>query len=287
MASGGGSTGQGDFYLWMPYCEELSQDAKQAVITEILRVGHSITGGDGLTGNVPASNIRWQTNESLFHENVIITSNTDGSVTLDFSQQSDWTKFWYGGFSFNNVNIDGTLVNTMKTGSLKITKLVERTDGVDDTSGTFTFKVQLPAEYDGRTVTVGGESETFAAGEGENKVSITVDLTHNVPVTISNLPCGVQVEITETTTDGYSTKWSGDHAGQSGADVVGATVTTQAITAGDANTIEVTCTNTTGAVLPSTGGTGVGLYLAFGSLLTLGAGLLLIQRRRKEGSDAV
>ena len=46
----------------------------------------------------------------------------------------------------------------------------------------------------------------------------------------------------------------------------------------------VTCINTTGAVLPSTGGPGVANILTLGTLLTLGAGaLLLLQRRRKEG----
>ena len=84
--------------------------------------------------------------------------------------------------------------------------------------------------------------------------------------------------VTETGYDGYAPSW-----GEAESDRTPSKTITLSKDADDA----LTCTNTTGAVLPSTGGTGVGLYLAFGSLLTLGAGLLLIQRRRKEGSDAV
>ena len=92
------------------------------------------------------------------------------------------------------------------------------------------------------------------------------------------LPAGVAVTVTETGYDGYAPSW-----GEAESDRTPSKTITLSKDADDA----LTCTNTTGAVLPSTGGTGVGLYLAFGSLLTLGAGLLLIQRRRKEGSDAV
>ena len=48
------------------------------------------------------------------------------------------------------------------------------------------------------------------------------------------------------------------------------------------------CTNTTGAALPSTGGIGTHLYTFLGITTMLGAGMLLLnQRRRKEGPDAV
>ena len=45
--------------------------------------------------------------------------------------------------------------------------------------------------------------------------------------------------------------------------------------------------NTTGPRLPSTGGPGVAQVLSLGTVLTLGAGaMLLLQKRRKEGDAA-
>ena len=108
----------------------------------------------------------------------------------------------------------------------------------------------------------------------------TVYIPAGATLTIQDLPATAQAKITETNTDGYSVKWSGNTA--TGAEMPGATVTTTEIS----NNPAVTCTNTTGAVLPSTGGPGVAHILTLGAMLALGAGaLLLLQQRRKEGRE--
>ena len=50
----------------------------------------------------------------------------------------------------------------------------------------------------------------------------------------------------------------------------------------DAGTIELPCqiTNTQGAELPSTGGIGTTIFYLIGAVLVIGAGVLLVTRRR-------
>lgn len=189
-----------------------------------------------------------------------------------------------------------------KIGELSIAKVVERTDGQAASGRDFQFGIVLkeggkplsggPYDYtvyqksgdDWTAVQDGTGTLTFNT-DGISQVNETsqnyISLDHNQKIVIEGLPAAAVAEITETTTDGYSTKWTGDTG--TGHDAAGATVTTKLIS----NDPAVTCTNTTGAVLPSTGGMGTTPFLALGTLLTLGAGMLLVQRRRKEGSDAV
>lgn len=189
-----------------------------------------------------------------------------------------------------------------KIGELSIAKVVERTDGQAASGRDFQFGIVLkeggkplsggPYNYtvyqksgdDWTAVQDGTGTLTFNT-DGISQVNETsqnyISLDHNQKIVIEGLPAAAQATITETTTAGYSTKWSGNTGTDN--EVSGATVTTKPISEDPA----VTCTNTTGAVLPSTGGMGTTPFLALGTLLTLGAGMLLVQRRRKEGSDAV
>lgn len=207
------------------------------------------------------------------------------------------------------VDYDDPVIQVAK-GSLSITKTVERTDDQPAAGTNFRFEIQL-LDSNNQGVTASGCTYTVYSKNGNDWTAVgtgtltfntngissvegyadpsdptltnCIELDHNEKIEIEGLPANAAAQITETTTDGYSTKWSGDHAGQDGVAVVGATVTTAKISTNP----EVTCTNTTGAVLPSTGGMGTTPFLALGTLLTLGAGMLLVQRRRKEGSDAV
>lgn len=189
-----------------------------------------------------------------------------------------------------------------KTGDLSITKRVEY-NGSDtyESKSVFAFEVKLNgSDYTGTptvTYTKDGNDLTWEAvkdytgwPEGTNQLPSTVNFsggnaTVYVPagatIKIEGLPAAATAQITETTTDGYAVSWEGGTATSNGTKT--ATVTTAQISTNPA----VTCTNTTGAVLPSTGGMGTTPFLALGTLLTLGAGMLLVQRRRKEGSDAV
>lgn len=189
-----------------------------------------------------------------------------------------------------------------KTGDLSITKRVEY-NGSDtyESKSVFAFEVKLNgSDYTGTptvTYTKDGSGLTWEAvkdytgwPEGTNQLPSTLNFsggnaTVYVPagatIKIEGLPAAATAQITETTTDGYAVSWEGGTATSNGTKT--ATVTTAQISTNPA----VTCTNTTGAVLPSTGGMGTTPFLALGTLLTLGAGMLLVQRRRKEGSDAV
>lgn len=187
-----------------------------------------------------------------------------------------------------------------KIGELSIAKVVERTDGQAASGQDFRFGIVL--KEGGTPLSGGPYNYTVYQKNGEewtknssgtitftesgisevDSISQTyISLDHNQKIVIEGLPAAAQATITETTTAGYSTKWSGNTGTDN--EVSGATVTTKPISEDPA----VTCTNTTGAVLPSTGGMGTTPFLALGTLLTLGAGMLLVQRRRKEGSDAV
>lgn len=178
-----------------------------------------------------------------------------------------------------------------KTSSLSLQKLVDYMgDEGYMTNDTFTFYLSYNGLVEGTQfpVTYAMPDESSQTGtltpqkvteENREKIVLVVTLKQNQKATIDNLPTDAVVTITEPNHDGYSVKWK---VGEAEQDTPYAKAT---ITAG--TTIAVTCTNTTGAVLPSTGGMGTTPFLALGTLLTLGAGMLLVQRRRKEGSDAV
>lgn len=174
-------------------------------------------------------------------------------------------------------------------GSLSLQKLVDYMgDKSYTTDDTFTFyltysdlveNTEFPVTY----VPANEGSNNVLTSKritenGTSKVVLEVTLKQNQIATIGNLPL-TAVTITEPNHDGYSVKW------EVNGEIQPASYAFATITAG--TLIEVTCTNTTGAVLPSTGGMGTTPFLALGTLLTLGAGMLLVQRRRKEGSDAV
>lgn len=178
------------------------------------------------------------------------------------------------------------------TGSLSITKSVWRTD-TDSPSydGEFTFEVTVHGVNNGVGYTATYEPAD-AAGAQEHKDGTvtftndkaTVPLYAGETITIQGLPAAATATITETEASraGYAVTWTGTKGSIDGNGVNTSVTTTQI-----SNNPSVTCTNTTGAVLPSTGGMGTTPFLALGTLLTLGAGMLLVQRRRKEGSDAV
>ena len=199
------------------------------------------------------------------------------------------------------VDYDDPVIQVAK-GSLSITKTVERTDGQTASGTDFRFEIRLldnsnngvvasgctytvySKNGDDWTAVQGGTGTLTFNADGISSVNETtqnyIELDHNQKIEIEGLPANAAAQITETTTDGYSTKWSGNTG--TGHDASGATVTTAQISTDPA----VTCTNTTGAVLPSTGGMGTTPFVTLGSLCTLGAGLLLLAQRRRKGGSA-
>ena len=189
--------------------------------------------------------------------------------------------------------------NRYTQGKLSVTKdltvnNVPVTTGIDHV---FTFQIEIPAEWansadSDKTAIQYGVTYSRQSGEEthENRAitfdqngSTTIELYAGETAMIS-LPTGIQPTVTEINHDGYAVEWTGELGSGSNTSATSG-VTTAEINADDP--VEVICTNTTGAVLPSTGGMGTTPFLALGTLLTLGAGMLLVQRRRKEGSDAV
>ena len=192
-----------------------------------------------------------------------------------------------------------TFTNRYEQDELDLTKNVT-VSGVEKNEGTteYTFTLQIPAKWaDKSEYNTGVYNVTYSLPEGDQRTA-HADRTIEFKIVEGTdyatytdlklyagetahitLPAGIEVTITEPNHDGYAVNWTvGENQALATNSENSVTVTLNS---------SVTCTNTTGAVLPSTGGTGVGLYLALGSLLTLGAGLLMIQRRRKEGRDAV
>lgn len=241
---------------------------------------------------------------------------------LYFSYAKQWAKFAYATYTVVGGNADLETSNTYvkATGNLEISKIVTRTDNQPASGEGFQFNIKMTASnntavtgtysYELYSGTYDADQKTWSwtldnpeVGAAENKITFDgngitnvtgqvvlgdsaanyIELDHAQKIVIKGLPSGATAQITETETSraGYSPAWSGDVATQT----PGATTTTKPISAN--GPIGVTCTNTTGAVLPSTGGMGTTPFLALGTLLTLGAGMLLVQRRRKEGSDAV
>lgn len=217
---------------------------------------------------------------------------------------------WYEGNTIENHGNKATafeltqdttveFTNRYTQGKLSITKDLT-VDNVPVTTGTdhvFTFQIEIPAEWANSADANKTPIEykvTYSRQSGEQthqNDAITFDQNGSATIKLYagetamiSLPTGIQPTVTEINHDGYAVGWTGELGSGSNTSATSG-VTTAEIEADDP--VEVTCTNRTGAVLPSTGGMGTTPFLALGTLLTLGAGMLLVQRRRKEGSDAV
>lgn len=187
-----------------------------------------------------------------------------------------------------------TVTNTFPTGDLELTKIVNDT-ATGSTAGEFAFELRFPvgeswtsrsytAAYtitidSGKTHT--GDTLSFTRQDGD--AVATVKLYHGEKVTITGLPAGAQLSITETNADGYSVGWN---VKEPETNVYGRSV---ACSIGSGSTATVTCTNTTGYELPNTGGAGTVPYTMGGVLLLTGAAFLLLYnhtKRRKEDSPS-
>jgi len=160
--------------------------------------------------------------------------------------------------------------NNVAAGSLTIDKDVyvagTKTDGA-----TFTFDLICAALADKE---IGGV-------EFDETGKATVSVTAGSSTTISGLPAGAQIQVTETNYDGYAPSWSHDDATYTN----GAVASAVTIPAGDTATVYFR--NTTGPALPNTGGMGTHIYTVLGVTLMLGAGVLLLNQRRRKEADSV
>lgn len=191
-----------------------------------------------------------------------------------------------GAFALQNgkqVRVKFTNQYELSTGSLSLTKYVEsNSESNYTTADSFTFRLTYDELEDGNAFDV-TYSDSTPAGTltartdgGETYLELT--LKQNQTATIEGLPAGAQVTISEVNHDGYAVKWQ-----VAGQEMPGEQAAAT-IKAGE--TAAVVCTNTTGARLPNTGGPGIAQFMGLGTVLTLGAGLLLLRSRRRKGDDA-
>ena len=168
------------------------------------------------------------------------------------------------------------------TGDLIISKTAKQNTTGGSLSGTFSFYLK-DTNLAGKTydLYVGGV-KTGDVTFGSNGETDPFAVTTGSPVTIKGLPANERVEVWETDYEGYAPSWTEN------SDL------TTSVHSGDHTTVTISgetyiyFINTTGAALPSTGGIGTHLYTFLGITTMLGAGMLLLnQRRRKEGPDAV
>ena len=164
---------------------------------------------------------------------------------------------------------------TQESGDLKVSKEVDGVEG-EVYSQEFEFTLKLDGDGAGNlypTYTRYDESGEVV-GDGTIGKDRTFTLQDGQYIVISHLPLGITYTVTETRYDGFTTTVNGESG----------LVATGTIK-GDGETVIVEYVNSTGPRLPSTGGPGVAYMMTLGSMLTLGAGaLLLLRRRRKEVS---
>ena len=166
---------------------------------------------------------------------------------------------------------------TQNTGDLVVSKKV---DGVEGEVYSQEFKFTLDLSGDGSenlypTYTRYDEGG-MVVSDGVIDADGEFTLQDGQYIVISHLPVGITYTVTEMPCDGFTATVDG----KSGP------VATGKIDR-DGEIVTVNYVNTTGPRLPSTGGPGVAQVLSLGTVLTLGAGaMLLLQKRRKEGDAA-
>ena len=154
------------------------------------------------------------------------------------------------------------------SGALEISKKVVGAT----TDAEFTFNLDLSSSDTYTAVYSDGSTQTVS---GKNNV---ITLAHGETITIPDLPVGATYSITETAVDGYHTTYQVN----SGEVTVGNTASGLI----EQGTTSVAYVNTTGPMLPSTGGPGTNFITTLGTVMMLGAGVLLLDQRRRKGGPS-
>ena len=186
---------------------------------------------------------------------------TEGGITLCYT--TDSSVLTEDGTMMKRDEALITVENLLNNGNLAISKTVE-VNGTTNNTGTFTFNVTgIPAG----TYTTSAGDMTF---DGTDTVAIEAGST----LTIRGIPAGTTVTVEETGYDGYAPSWKVDNGSVTNGDTAQTTVDSGA-------TVTIYFTNTTGAVLPSTGGIGTNFFTTMGIVMMLVAGVLLLDQRRR------
>ena len=205
---------------------------------------------DGLTpGTYTLTETQAPDNYQQLTKPITITVYRDGRITLGDGTPADAAKVTTDG---NDVLL--TVLNNPNTVDLTLKKEVVGLTGV-------TRKFPFTITY------------TIPGGE---EVTKSCELAHDGRETITGIPYGATVTITETAHDGFSVLFKEGKAPlEANGDSCTFTITSN---------VTITAENHTGYQLPSTGGMGTGWFTLAGLLLMTGAAALTISRRRaKEG----
>lgn len=164
-------------------------------------------------------------------------------------------------------------------------KFTEDTNGdywkLKDGTYTKTEPTTNSADYDSTTTKYRKTNELVAKGNGKTETSVVgaVDSETGM-VTFTGLGAGTYT-ITETKTpDGYNTIAPVTFTLTFNAETKTFVSDNENIVVGDDNKLDTTIINKSGATLPSTGGMGTTLLYVIGSILVVGAAVLLIVKKR-------
>ena len=200
------------------------------------------------------------------------TGHADGSYVLSFfyTERGASGSTCYMRFTLPSVS---SVSPDLKTGTLEISKDVV---GALGDVGDFEFQIYLKGA-NGKELTESFEAEHSELGKVAVQSGTVIPLGDDGSIKIKDLPVGTEYTITELNSDGFHTSYQ----------IRG--VVTEGTTASGkiAGNMSIKFTNATGAVLPSTGGAGTHIYTTLGVVMMLGAGVLLLNQRRRKEADSV
>lgn len=224
---------------------------------------------------------------NLNYGNIPVTVTYDATVTADAATAAanNTVNIYYNHVS--GATSDGEEVTTPsdppKTTTYTYKFQLNKTDGKDSLAGA---QFEL-SDSNGNTVTFIENGANYrVAKTGETGTTTTIDMTTNTTVEILGLDNDTYT-LTETKApDGYTLASDtiilaadSDESGNKLVRVNG----TYGDNGGDAG--NVTVVNKAGSLLPSTGGIGTTIFYVLGALLIIGAGVVLIARRRMNSNQ--
>lgn len=134
--------------------------------------------------------------------------------------------------------------------------------------------------YDNVSTKYAKETRATVAGKGTTEKSVSAYVNSEGEVTFSGLGAGTYI-ITETKTPaGYNTIAPITFTITFDAGTQKFATNNENIKVGEDNMLDTTIVNQSGSTLPSTGGMGTTIFYILGAILVVGAGILLIVRRR-------
>ena len=136
------------------------------------------------------------------------------------------------------------------------------------------------ADYDSTETKYSKTTELVAKGEDKTETTVVGTVGDNGLITFTGLGAGTYT-ITETKTPaGYNTIAPVTFTLTFNAETKTFVSDNQNVVVGADNKLDTTIVNKKGATLPSTGGMGTTLFYIIGAILVIGAGILLITKRR-------